>query len=156
MANWYCDFIFNDKVFYDSAMNKIICVLVVFFLTGCVGIPDADVAFADRWLNVGLSEDHALHRTKQRGFFQVDIKPARKPVLNSKTEKIEFQSLPFANTVKINLGFTPVVGKPLGNLRCFHRKYHRIVSSGVRVICWTTDEGGKLTWRQASWKGASL
>ena len=137
-------------------MKQIMSLVIMSMLAGCVSIPEADATFTDRRITLGLSQAEALRRVEARGFKEVEITPATKSVFIYKTKKFGHQQLPFTDTVQRNLGFTSIVGNPRGNLRCFHRHYTRIVSSGMRIICWTADDGGKVTWRQAGWKGASL
>lgn len=137
-------------------MRQIGSLFLILLITGCVTIPDADNTFLHRQINIGSSEDLSTTEIEARGFSEISVTQAKQYVFNHNTEKFDSRPATFEETVQSNLGLNPIVGEPEGQLRCFQRKYWRFVASGVRIICWTSDTSGKLTWRQASWRGASL
>lgn len=124
--------------------------------SGCVRIPDADIAFLNQIIPVGSKENEARVRIERRGFTQIKAIPLPDKIFNIKTLRTEIATRSFEDVVQANLGFVKLMGQPKGELVCFARGYAWLVASGDRLICWTVDSSDEITWRQASWFGASL
>lgn len=137
-------------------MKQLLSLIWLLVLTGCASIPKDDIAFMDHRIKIGLPEEKALPKVEARGFREVSITPATKATFNYETEKFDIEPAPFKTTVERSLGFSKLVGEPRGNLRCFQRRVRRFLATGARIMCWTAEEGGVITWRQAGWWGASL
>jgi len=137
-------------------MKQFCKLLLVSLLAGCASFPEADIAFMDRHINVGLPENEAIRKVGARGFTESAIRPRTRYEFNRESENFEPHAVTFEETVRFNLGFKGLTGEPRGNLRCFRRNKSGFLTQGERIMCWTADEGGIITWRQADYRGASL
>lgn len=124
--------------------------------SGCVSIPDDDIAFVDRSIPVGIVASRAEELVKRRGFrpFETVVRPQYKFDRTSQSSK----KLPLSDRdiAQQNIGVVYLEGTPIGELSCFLREYDLLIANGDRLICWTVGQDGRITWRQAGFRGASL
>lgn len=134
-----------------AALVSVLCVV-----SGCVAIPDDDIAFLDRKIPIGTKTTQARIAVSRRGFDEVKVRAKPRHRFDHGSQK--FVPLPLSNSdiVQQNIGFVALNGQPNGHLTCFARSYTRLVASGDRLICWTMNKDQKITWRQAGWRGAGL
>ena len=126
-------------------------------ISGCTKIPDADIRFLDRAIPVGITVEAALERLARRGFSETQVIATPRMVYNPERASFE-EGAPLTLTDKAQqtLATRAIEGRPEGALSCFARGYHFILAAGDRIICLTTDRTGRVSWRQAGFRGASL
>ncbi len=140
----------RHKMFHLSS------IAVLSLSMGCAKIPDSDINFLDRSIPLGMNAKHAQNKVERRGFLQRDIHPSQKYRFDKRSQRFAKVPTSFRDTVQRNIGFVKLKGEPQGQLDCFARSYALFIASGDRLICWTTDDGDKITWPQAGWRGFML
>ena len=114
------------------------------------------MAFLDREVAVGSKAAAATELIKRRGFATREPSAVQFSKYDQSTESFVPLPLTDRDIAQQNIGFVRLVGQPDGELRCYIRRYNRVIASGVRNICMTVSPDGKVIWRQAGFTGAHL
>lgn len=135
---------------------QLLLIVIISVIAGCAKIPDADIAFLDRAIPLGIDAQIAQEIVERRGFAEIETRDTPKRRYDERSQTFIELPLTDIDIVKQNIGFVELKGIPNGQLECFAHSYTRFIASGDRLICWTTNSDNKITWRQAGWLGAML
>ncbi|MFA3920209.1 hypothetical protein [Ruegeria hyattellae] len=105
---------------------------------------------------IGTDASMAQASIEKRGFSKIETRAFPRNRINVETQSLEQEPPTFEQVVKQNLGFVDIEGNPSGKLACFAHGYSRFIASGERLICFTSNNAGQITWRQAGWRGVVL
>ena len=125
---------------------QLLLIVIISVIAGCAKIPDADIAFLDQTIPLGMGAQNAQEIVEGRGFAQIETRAVSKRRYNERTQTFIELPLTDINIVKQNIGCVELKGKPNGQLECFARSYAKFIASGDRLICWTKNAANKITW----------